>query len=218
MCLVQGGGIVQSIWIIGGALVLFAMYMVGVDWRWLGAGSIAWLGASFNSMVHVRNQADTAFSTIQVMLKKRFDLVPALIDTVQRYMEHESDVLEEVVRVRAMAGDTTLGTAEAASADSATSSALGRLLATAEAYPELKADSGFQNLQRALNEVEEQISAARRSYNMAAKHHNDAVRMFPTNLLATLLRFQEKDYFETPAQQQQPHDVMARFRSHREEG
>ena len=208
----------QSIWIIGGALVLFTMYMMEVDWRWLAAGSVAWLGLSFNAMVHVRNQADTAFSTIQVMLKKRFDLVPALIDTVQRYMEHESEVLEEVVRVRAMAGQTALGTAETAAADSATSSALGRLLATAESYPELKADSGFQNLQRALNEVEEQISAARRAYNMAAKHHNDAVRMFPTNMLAALLRFQEKDYFETPTHQQQPQDVMARFRSHAGDG
>jgi len=209
---------VQSIWIIGGGLVLFAMYMADVDGRWLVAGSIAWLGLSFNSMVHVRNQAETAFSTIQVMLKKRFDLVPALIDTVQRYMEHETELLEEVTRVRAMAGQTALGTSETAAADSATSSALGRLLATAEGYPELKADAGFQNLQRALNEVEEQISAARRAYNMAAKHHNDAVRMFPTNLLARLLRFQEKDYFETPTHQQQPHDVMARFRTHEGDG
>lgn len=204
----------QSIWIIGGALFIFALYMAGVDARWLGALGVAWLGLSFNSIVNVRSQADASFATIQVMLKKRFDLIPALIDTAQRYMEHETHVFEEVARARSMAGRVDLGAGEAAAVDGATTSALGRLIATAESYPQLTADTGFQNLQRALTEVEEQIAAARRGYNMAAKQYNDSIGMFPTNLFAAVLRYGTREYFEAPAAEQQPHDVMARFRSH----
>lgn len=203
----------HSIWILGGALGLFALWMFGVDWRWLSAGSVVWLGLAFNSVVHARNAAETALSSVGVMLKKRFDLIPGLVDAVQRYAEHESELLAEVVRLRAQAG-ASLAPAQAAALDGQVSAALGRLLATAESYPELKASQNFQQLQRALNEVEEQISAARRTYNMAAKQYNDGVRMFPTNLLAALLGYREREYFEVPAGHDAPVDVMARFRSH----
>ena len=92
--------------------------------------------------------------------------------------------------------------------------AIGQLLVTAEAYPDLKADKNFQQLQRALNEVEEQISAARRTFNAAAKAYNDAVRMFPTNLLAAVLGHRERTYFDAPESESKPVDVMQRFRSH----
>jgi len=202
----------HSIWIIGGALGLFALWMFEVDGRWIAAGTVAWLGLAFNSVVHAKNAAETALSSVGVMLKKRFDLIPSLVDTVQRYAEHESDLLAEVVRLRAQA--TNLPPAQAAALDGQVSSAVSRLLATAESYPELKASENFQQLQRALNEVEEQISAARRTYNMAAKQYNDGVRMFPTNLLAAVLGYKEREYFEVPEGQEAPVDVMARFRSH----
>jgi LemA protein len=202
----------HSIWIIGGALGLFALWMLEVDGRWLAAGTVAWLGLAFNSVVHAKNMAETALSSVGVMLKKRFDLIPSLVDTVQRYAEHESDLLAEVVRLRAQGAG--LPPEQAAALDGQMSAALSRLLATAESYPELKASENFQQLQRALNEVEEQISAARRTYNMAAKQYNDSVRMFPTNLLAALLGYRERSYFEVPAGQEAPVDVMARFRSH----
>jgi LemA protein len=202
----------HSIWIIGGAFALFALWMFDVDGRWIAAGTVAWLGLAFNSVIHAKNAAETALSSVGVMLKKRFDLIPGLVDAVQRYVEHESDLLAEVVRLRARAEN--LPPAQAAALDGQVSRAVSQILATAESYPELKASANFQQLQRALNEVEEQISAARRTYNMAAKLYNDAVRMFPTNLLAALLGYREREYFEVPAGQEAPVDVMARFRSH----
>lgn len=202
----------HSVWIIGGAFALFALWMFEVDGRWIAAGAVAWLGLAFNSVIHAKNAAETALSSVGVMLKKRFDLIPSLVDTVQRYAEHESELLAEVVRLRARAEN--LPPAQAAALDGQLSRAVSQILATAESYPELKASANFQQLQRALNEVEEQISAARRSYNMAAKLYNDAVRMFPTNLLAAALGYREREYFEVPAGQEAPVDVMARFRSH----
>jgi LemA protein len=186
--------------------------MFEVDGRWIAAGAVAWLGLAFNSVIHARNLAETALSSVGVMLKKRFDLIPSLVDAVQRYVEHESELLTEVVRLRARAA--SLPPEQAAALDGQIGQAVSRILATAEGYPELKASENFQQLQRALNEVEEQISAARRTYNMAAKLYNDAVRMFPTNLLAAVLGYREREYFEVPAGQDAPVDVMARFRSH----
>jgi len=202
----------HSIWIIGGALALFALWMFDVDGRWIAAGTVAWLGLAFNSVIHARNAAETALASVGVMLKKRFDLIPSLVDTVQRYVEHESELLTELVRLRARAAG--LPPEQAAAVDGHIGQAVSRILATAEGYPELKASENFQQLQRALNEVEEQISAARRSYNMAARLYNDAVAMFPTNLLAAVLRYRERPYFEVPAGHDAAPDVMARFRSH----
>jgi LemA protein len=204
----------HSVWIIGGAFGLFAMWMFGVDARWIGAASVAWLGLSFNSIVSVKNAAESALSSVSVMLKKRFDLIPSLVDTVQRYMEHESSVLEEIVKLRSQAGQRGITTEQANALDGQLSRAMSQLVATAESYPELKASENFQQLQRALNEVEEQISASRRSYNAAAKNYNDAVQMFPTNLFAAVLGYKPREFFEAPKGHDANPDVMARFRSH----
>jgi LemA protein len=204
----------HSVWIIGGAFGLFAMWMVGVDYRWLGASFVAWLGLSFNSIVSVKNEAENALASISVMLKKRFDLIPSLVDAVQRYIEHESGVLEEITRLRAQAGASGVTPEQANAFDGQLSRAVGQLIVTAENYPELKASENFQQLQRALNEVEEQISAARRSYNAAAKSYNDAVQMFPTNAFAAVLGYQPRAFFEAPKGHDASPDVMARFRAH----
>ncbi len=204
----------HSIWIIGGGLFLFALWMWEVDTPWIVAGGVALVGWTFNSMVSARNQADTALSSIGVMLKKRTDLIPNLVDSVQRYMEHETALLEEVTRLRTEATRPDLPPERAVELDGQLGRALRQLVATAEGYPELKANEGFQQLQRALNEVEEQISAARRSYNISVKGYNDAVRMFPTNFLALALRWTERPYFELPEGDGARPDVMARFRSH----
>lgn len=203
----------SSVWTIGGGLLLFTLYMIGVDTPWLVAFAIAGLGMTFNSMVHARNSADTAFATIDVNLKKRFDLIPNLVDTVARYAEHEEQVFAQVTRLRAegMAGGVTPD--RAAAIDKEMGQALTRIFATAEAYPELKANESFQQLQRSLNEVEEQISASRRSYNMAAKIYNDAVGMFPTNFIALILSLTPRAYFELPQGQAEAPSVGDRFRS-----
>ena len=204
----------HSVWIIGGAFGLFAMWMLGVDPRWIGASGVAWLGLAFNSIVAVKNEAENALSSVSVMLKKRFDLIPSLVDTVQRYMEHESGVFEEIAKLRSQAGARGVTPEQAHALDGQLSRAMSQLVATAEAYPELKASENFQQLQRALNEVEEQISAARRSYNAAAKNYNDALQMFPTNVFAAVLSYKARAFFEAPAGHDANPDVMARFRSH----
>jgi LemA protein len=204
----------HSVWIIGGAFGLFAMWMFGVDARWIGAASVAWIGLSFNSIVSLKNAAESALSSVSVMLKKRFDLIPSLVDTVQRYMEHESSVLEEIVKLRAQAGQRGITTEQANALDGQLARAMSQLVATAESYPELKASESFQQLQRALNEVEEQISAARRTYNAATKNYNDAVQMFPTNLFAAVLGYEPRAFFEAPAGHDARPDVMGRFRGH----
>lgn len=204
----------HSVWIVGGAFGLFALWMFGVDWRWLGAGCVAWLALTFNSIVALRNAADDALASVSVMLKKRFDLIPNLVDAVQRYVEHESGVLEEIARLRAQAGARGVTPEQANALDGQLARATSQLLATAESHPELKASENFQQLQRALNEVEEQISAARRAYNAAAKAYNDAVQMFPTNVFAAALAYRERAYFEAPPGHDAKPDVMARFRAH----
>jgi LemA protein len=203
----------NTIWIIGGALFLFALWMFDVDGRWIGAGSVALLAWTFNSLVSAKNQADTAFASVGVMLQKRHDLIPNLVAAVQRYVEHESQVLEDVTRLRALATSGRLPAEKLAEVEGQIGRALAQLVATAESYPELKASENFQQLQRALNEAEEQLSAARRTYNAAVKHFNDGVQMFPTNLLARLAGYAARPYFEVPSEATARPDVGAQFRA-----
>jgi LemA protein len=204
----------HSVWILGGAFLLFALWMFEVETPWLVAGGLTLLAGAFNSIVGARNRADSAFSSVEVMLKKRWDLVPSLVDAVQRYLEHESEVLETLVRLRAEAA-RGVPPDRAMELDNQIGAALSRLVATAEGHPELKASENFQQLQRALNEVEEQISAARRTYNAAVQLYNDSLHMVPTNWLARLAGFRERPYFELPAGHGERPDVHARFAAQR---
>lgn len=205
----------NTIWIIGGMLGIFAGWMLGVDGRWLWAAGLALLAFAFNSVVSASNLADTAFSSVGVQLQKRHDLIPNLVAAVERYLEHESSVLERVTALRAQAVSGRLSPPEQARVENQITEALRQLVATAESYPELKANEGFQQLQRSLNEVEEQIAASRRTYNDAAKHLNDATRMFPTNLLARAFGYGEREYFEVTETASARPDVAARFRESR---
>jgi LemA protein len=207
-----GGFTMHSIWILGGALLLFGLWMSGVEGLWIAAGSAALLAWAFNTIVHAKNQVDETFAGIGVMLKKRWDLIPSLVDSVQRYLEHESTVLEEVTRLRAQAMRGGVSPEQAAEIERQIGRALNQLLATAESYPELKASHNFQQLQRALNEVEAQIAAARRTYNASVKLYNDLLRMFPTNVLAKTFRYETRSYFELPEGEGSRPEVMERFR------
>ena len=205
----------HSVWIIGGAFALFALWMQDVGGPWIVAGAVALVALAFNSIVSARNQAEKAWASIDAMLSKRFDLIPSLVDSVQRYVEHENDVLRDVTALRNAAGAPRADAAQAAALDAETGRVLARLVATAEAYPELKASESFQGLQRSLNEVEEQLSAARRSYNAAVQSYNDSLRMVPTGWLARLAGFAERPYYEAPAGHAERPDVGARFRAGR---
>jgi LemA protein len=167
----------------------------------------------YNNLVGKKNQVANAFSSIDVLLKKRFDLIPNLTEMVKRYMKHEADVLTQVTDMRTKATSGQMTDAEAVALDKTVTSALGHIMVAVENYPDLKASENFLNLQASLNEVEEQISAARRAYNASVKDYNNALEMFPSNLVAGLMRYQPNVFFEIDAQQAQPVDVGRIFKT-----
>jgi LemA protein len=156
----------------------------------------------YNSLVGKRNQVDSVFSTIDVMLKKRYDLIPNLVESVKGYMSHERETLERVARLRTQALSSRTE-AEKVAVDNQIAAPLRQLMVAVEAYPQLKANENFLQLQRSLNEIEEQISAARRAFNAAVLQYNNAVQMFPTSLIAGMMRLQTRAFFETPPEERQ---------------
>ncbi|MFZ2654873.1 MAG: LemA family protein, partial [Victivallales bacterium] len=158
----------------------------------------------YNILVYRRNQADNVFSTIDVMLKRRYDLIPNLVETVKGYAKHEKDTFEKVAEIRAKAILEGTSTNEKVNLDGEMESALGRIFAIAESYPELKANENFLNLQKNLTEMEEQIAAARRAYNAAVTDFNNSCEMFPTNIFASLFGFEKKKLFQVSDNEKQP--------------
>lgn len=149
----------------------------------------------YNSFIFKRNNANKAFATIDVMLKKRFDLIPNLVETVKAYASHERNTLEQIVKLRAEAMKNDISDNEKIRLGSQCSPLLSRIIAISENYPELKANENFLNLQRNLTEIEEQISAARRAYNAAVTDFNNACEMFPGNIFASIFGFSQKALF-----------------------
>jgi LemA protein len=144
----------------------------------------------YNSLIGKKNQVSNAFSSIDVMLKKRFDLLPNLIETVKQYMHHESATLSKIVELRSQASIGTLTTEDKINLDKQVSSGVKSLMLTVESYPDLKANQNFINLQSTWTESEEQIAAARRTYNSAVTDYNDAIMMFPGSIVAGMLSYQ----------------------------
>lgn len=153
--------------------------------------------AMYNSLVRKRNETDNAFGAIDAMLKKRYDLIPNLVATVQQYAEHEKSTFAQITEMRNKTY-ASLSNEEKANLDSAFSQATTRFFAVAENYPQLKASANFEQLQRALNETEEQLSAARRAYNASVTDYNNAVQTFPSNLIAGMCGFTRKEVFTIP--------------------
>jgi LemA protein len=151
--------------------------------------------AIYNRLVRQRNLVREGWSGIDVQLRRRTDLVPNLVDTVQGYATHERELFEQVARTRAssIAADNVAGQA---SAERALQGALGRLFAVAEAYPELKASQNFLDLQRQLAEIEDQLQMARRYYNGTVRNLNIGIQSFPDRLVARPLGFREEPFFE----------------------
>lgn len=154
-----------------------------------------WLISMYNGMVKGRNMAEEAWSGIDVQLKRRHDLVPNLVSTVQGYAAHEQDVFRAVTEARS-ASMKAQGVQAVAQAEGMLGAALGRLFAVAEAYPELKADGNFRQLQDTLASLENEIQMARRYYNGTARAQNDRTMQFPGNVVAGMFGFQKLDYFE----------------------
>ncbi|ODT69513.1 MAG: hypothetical protein ABS75_16520 [Pelagibacterium sp. SCN 63-23] len=151
----------------------------------------------YNSLVSKRQMVKEGWSGIDVQLKRRTDLIPNLMETVKGYMTHERETLDAVVSARARATSMAASGPEArAKAEGELSAALGRLLAVAEAYPDLKANTTFLEFQTALQGVEDEIQMARRYYNGAVRNLNIQVESFPSNLIANAFKFETAEYFE----------------------
>ncbi len=165
----------------------------------------------YNSLVGKKNQVTNVFASIDTLLKKRYDLIPNLISTVKTYMEHERGTLTEITELRAKATSGQLSDDDKVELDNKISKALGGIMIAVENYPDLKANQNFLQLQGSLNEIEEQISAARRAYNTAVTDYNNAIEMFPTNLVASMMNYQLKKVFEIAASERKNVDVKGLF-------
>ncbi|KQR71947.1 LemA family protein [Pedobacter sp. Leaf176] len=144
----------------------------------------------YNSIVGKKNQVTNAFSAIDVMLKKRFDLIPNLIEVVKQYTNYEQETLSKIVELRAKAMSENISDAEKTSIDAQLGNSVKGLMVNVEHYPDLKANTNFINLQSTWTESEEQIAAARRTYNSAVTDYNNEIMMFPGSLFASMLNFQ----------------------------
>lgn len=149
----------------------------------------------YNSLVRLRNRTDEAWSDIDVQLKRRYDLIPNLVDTVKGYAKHEKELFENVTKTRTQAINAgTVG--EKAKAENMLTDALKSVFAVAENYPDLKATENFQKLQDELSDTENKIMAARRFYNGNVRDLNTKIETFPTNTIAGMLHFQKREFFE----------------------
>lgn len=154
------------------------------------------LAAMYNSLVRLNQQASEAWSDITVQLKRRYDLIPNLVNAVKGYAKHEAGVFEKVTEARTK-GINANGVAETAKADNMFQDALKSLFAVAEAYPDLKASQNFQQLQSDLTDTEDKIQASRRFYNGVVRDFNTKRKTFPTNIFAGILGFkQDKEFYE----------------------
>ncbi|XHR30156.1 MAG: LemA family protein [Chthoniobacteraceae bacterium] len=158
--------------------------------------------AMINSLIGKKNQVNFAFASIDAQLKKRYDLVPNLVAACEKYMGYEEKVLKDLTETRTKilnGGDN-----EKVALEGVLSTQLRSVFAVAENYPQLKAIDNFVMLERSLNEVEEQLAASRRAFNAAVTVYNNAVEMFPTNIVASLLGYKLKTLFEIPPEERQP--------------
>ena len=159
---------------------------------------LLFLVLTFNRLVRLRNEAKTGWANIDVQLKRRADLVPNLVEAVKGYAAHERETFDSVTQARA-AAEQASGPAAAAQADTVLGGALNRLLAVAEAYPQLRASENFLALQQELADIEDKLAAARRYYNQTVYRYNTVLQSFPAVIVAGALGFHEREFFETDA-------------------
>jgi len=152
----------------------------------------------YNGLIRKKNEVENAFGGMDVQLKKRYDLIPNLISTVKEYMTHERELLTKVTELRTEALKSNVSNEEKVDLDNQITGAMKGIMVAVENYPNLKANTNFLNLQRTFNEVESQISAARRAYNAAVTDFNNGVEMFPSSIIAGMMHLKTKKVFEIP--------------------
>ena len=156
---------------------------------------VVWGIGAYNGFIRKKNQIEEAFATMDVYLKKRWDLVPNLVNTVKAYAQHESSTFEKITAMRTRQYDS-MSPNEKIEANQALGSSLGTIIATAEAYPDLKANENFRDLMKQLNGLEDDIANSRKYYNGCVKQMNTAVESFPTNLIANQFHFEKYKMYE----------------------
>src|SRR3989338_6168523 len=169
-------------------------------------GAAVWLIASFNGLVTLKNRAKEAWADIDVQLKRRYDLIPNLVQTVKGYATHEKELFEKVPQARANAMGAS-GIKEKADAENMLSSTLKSLFAVAENYPDLKASTNFLELKRKFRDTENKIQAARRFYNTNVRDLNIKIESFPDNILASSFGFKQMELFEIAASEKEQVNV-----------
>lgn len=176
-------------WVILGLVVLLIVIVIGM----------------YNSLVRLKVQADNAWADIDVQLKRRYDLIPNLVETVKGYAGHEKGTLEAVINARNRAMSATTP-ADKAQAENILSGTLKTLFALSEAYPQLRAIESFTSLQNSLSQIEDTVQNARRYYNAVVRDFNTKIQVFPTNIFAGMLGFQPREFFEVsaPAEREAP--------------
>lgn len=181
----------------------------------IGVAAVLVLGAilTYNNLVGARNMVENAFGTIDVMLKKRYDLLPNLVEVVKKYMTHENEIFTNLASLRAKAISPSISTDEKVQLENQISGTMKNLMLIVENYPNLKASEQFTMLQRSWNETEEQISAARRAYNAAVTAYNNAVEKFPSNIFAGIFGYKRREVFVIPETERQNISAKALFNS-----
>ncbi|MEI7810579.1 MAG: LemA family protein [bacterium] len=157
---------------------------------------VLWIVFAFNGLVSLRNRTKEAWADIEVQLKRRYDLIPNLVNTVKGYASHESSAFENVTKARSMAMGASGPTGEHAQAENMLTGALKSVFAIAEAYPDLKANQNFLALQNELSDTENKIQAARRFYNGNVRDLNTKIEVFPSNIIAGMFKFAKMDFFD----------------------
>ncbi len=175
------------VWIIVGVIIVFILlYVMG----------------TYNTLVNLKNRVKDQWAQIDVLLKRRADLIPNLVETVKGYAGHEKSTLEEVITARNKAVQATT-TSEEIAANGELTQALGRLFALAEAYPDLKANTNFMDLQANLKETEDKIGFSRQFYNDSVLKYRNKLEMFPSNIIASMFGFKPEEFFEANDQERE---------------
>jgi LemA protein len=175
-----------------GVLIILAVFGAIV------LGLLFWVIGTYNGLVRLRNQIENAWAQIDVQLKRRYDLIPNLVETVKGYAKHERETLEKVIQARNMAMQAK-GVAERAEAENILSGTLKSLFALSEAYPDLKANQNFLRLQEELTSTENKVAFSRQFYNDSTMTYNTRIEQFPANIIASMFRFTRRDFFEVKA-------------------
>lgn len=165
----------------------------------------------YNGLIRRRNEVENAFGGMDVQLKKRYDLIPNLIASIKQYVKHEQETLNSLTKLRTSALNPNLSMNEKVDIDNRISDGINNIILSVESYPDLKASENFIHLQKSLNEIESQISAARRTFNAIVTDYNNGIQIFPNSIFASMMNMERKEVFVIPQVERENVDVSKMF-------